>query len=77
MKRSIVKKSITELKWSSQSYSLPKEGTPGDGERQGSLACYSPWGHKEVDAPELLNNYEEGTEHHHHDKGKTVIKWEA
>ena len=23
--------------------------TPKDGEGQGSLACYSPWGHKESD----------------------------
>ena len=23
------------------------EQAPGDGEGQGSLACYSPWGHKE------------------------------
>ena len=23
--------------------------TPGDGEGQGSLACCSPWGHKELD----------------------------
>ena len=23
------------------------EQTPGDGEEQGSLACFSPWGHKE------------------------------
>ena len=23
--------------------------TPGDGEGQGSLACCSPWGHKESD----------------------------
>ena len=23
------------------------EQTPGDGERPESLACYSPWGHKE------------------------------
>ena len=73
MKRSIAKKSIAELKWSSQSYPLPKEGTQGDGERQGSLVCCSPQGHKELDAPERLNN-KEGTEHHHHDKGKTVIK---
>ena len=28
----------------------------GDGERQGSLACCSPWGHKESDATERLNN---------------------
>ena len=26
------------------------EQTPGDGGEQGSLACYSPWGHKESDA---------------------------
>ena len=28
---------------------------PGDGERQGSLACYSPWGRKESDMTERLN----------------------
>ena len=26
-----------------------------DGEGQGNLACYSPWGHKETDTVELLN----------------------
>ena len=30
--------------------------TPGDGEGQGSLACRSPWGHKESDTTERLNN---------------------
>ena len=25
------------------------------GDRQGSLVCYSPWGHKESDMTELLN----------------------
>ena len=25
------------------------EQTPGHSERQGSLACYSPWSHKELD----------------------------
>ena len=29
---------------------------PGDGEGQGSLACCSPWGHKELDTNEGLNN---------------------
>ena len=30
---------------------------PGDGgEGQGSLACCSPWGHKELDRTEQLNN---------------------
>ena len=28
----------------------------GDDEGQGGLACYSPWGHKELDITELLNN---------------------
>ena len=28
------------------------EQTPGDSEGQGSLMCYSPWGHKELDMTE-------------------------
>ena len=28
----------------------------GDGDGQGSLACCSPWGHKELDTTERLNN---------------------
>ena len=32
------------------------EQTPGDSEGQGSLACCSPWGRKESDTPERLNN---------------------
>ena len=28
---------------------------PGDGDGQGSLACCSPWGHKESDKTEKLN----------------------
>ena len=28
----------------------------GDGEGQGSLACCSPWGHKDLDTTEPLNN---------------------
>ena len=30
--------------------------TPGDSERQGSLACCSLWDHKELDVTERLNN---------------------
>ena len=30
--------------------------TLGDGEGQGSLACFSPWGHKELDMTGRLNN---------------------
>ena len=32
------------------------EQAPGDDEGQGSLACYSPWGCKESDMTEQLNN---------------------
>ena len=32
------------------------EQAPGDGEGQGSLACCSPWGRKESDTTERLNN---------------------
>ena len=32
------------------------EQTPGDGEGQRSLACCSPWGHKEWDTTEQMNN---------------------
>ena len=32
------------------------EQNPGDGERQGSLACCSPWGRKELDMTEQLNH---------------------
>ena len=37
----------------------------GESERQGSLACYSPWGHKELDMTWRLNNnndFSEGQE---------------
>ena len=34
------------------------EQTPGDGNGQGRLACCSPWGRKELDATERLNNNE-------------------
>ena len=29
--------------------------TPGNGERQGGLTCYSPWGCKESDTTEQVN----------------------
>jgi len=32
------------------------EQSPGNGEGQGSLVCCSPWGRKEVDMTEQLNN---------------------
>ena len=31
------------------------EQAPRDGDRQGSLVCYSPWGRKESDMTEQLN----------------------
>ena len=32
------------------------EQTQGDGGGQGSLACFSPWGHKQLDMIQQLNN---------------------
>ena len=32
------------------------EQAPGDGEGQGSLACYSPWGCRELNTIQRLNN---------------------
>ena len=32
------------------------EQTPGVGDAQGGLACCSPWGHKELDMTERLDN---------------------
>ena len=32
------------------------EQAPGDDEGQGSLACFSPWGCKEADMTEQMNN---------------------
>ena len=32
------------------------EQAPGDGEGQRSLACCSPWGHKELETTEQLSN---------------------
>ena len=39
------------------------EQAPGDGNGQGSLACCSPWGRKELDMTEQLNsNFRQGAE---------------
>ena len=41
--------------WHHRLNRLEFEQTPGDGEGQGSLACCSPCGHKELDVTEKLN----------------------
>ena len=46
-------------RWHHQLNGHEFEPTPGDGEGQGSLACYSPWGCKESDMSEILNNNRE------------------
>ena len=38
--------------WHHQLNEREFEHVPGDGEGQGSLACCSPWGHKELDMTE-------------------------
>ena len=39
-----------------ESMNIEFEQTQGDSEGQGSLAFCSPWGHKELDMTERLNN---------------------
>ena len=38
--------------WQLNGYELKQ--APGAGDGQGSLACCSPWGHKELDTTDLL-----------------------
>ena len=40
------------MRWHYQLNGHEFEQTPGDSEGQGSLACCSPWGHKELDMTE-------------------------
>ena len=42
--------------WHHQLNGYESEQTPGDCEGQGSLACCSPWGRKELDTTWQLNN---------------------
>ena len=44
------------VEWHHQLNGHEFEQTLGDGESQGSLACCSPRGHKELDVTERLNN---------------------
>ena len=43
------------VRWHHQLDGHEFEQAPGDGDRQGGLACCSPWGHKESDTTERLN----------------------
>ena len=55
-------KGVTEdemVGWHHQLNGHEFEQTPGDSEGQGSLACCSPWGRKESDTTERLNNNKE------------------
>ena len=52
-------KRVTEeemVGWHQQLNGHEFEQTPEDGEGQGSLACCSPWGCKELDTTERMNN---------------------
>ena len=52
-------KRVTEdetVRWHHQLNGHEFEQTVGDGERQGSLVCCSPWGHKELNTTEQLSN---------------------
>ena len=51
-------KGVTQVKmvgWHHQLNGHEFEQAPGVGEGQGSLACYTPWSHKELDTTERLN----------------------
>ena len=53
------KKGTTEHEmagWHHQINGHELEQTPGDSEGQGSLACHTPWGHKELDTTLRLKN---------------------
>ena len=57
--RAMEEKGVTEnemVGWHHRLNGHEFEQTLGDCERQGSLACCSPWGHKKTDMTELLNN---------------------
>ena len=43
------------VRWHHRFNGLELEQTPGFGDGQGSLVCYSPWGQKELDRTEQLN----------------------
>ena len=47
---------LTLVGWHHQLNGHEFEQAPGDGEGQWSLVCCSPWGHKESDTTEQLNN---------------------
>ena len=42
--------------WHHQLNGHESEQAPGDSEGQGSLACCSPWSHRELDSTQQLNN---------------------
>ena len=44
------------VRWQNRLKGQEFEQTPEDSEGQGSLVCYSPWGHKESDTTEWWNN---------------------
>ena len=44
------------VEWHHQPNGHGFEQAPGDSEGQGGLACCGPWGHKESDTTEQLNN---------------------
>ena len=54
------------------------EWAPGDGDAQGSLVCYSPWGHKALDMTERLNwtelNWTSDSQRRSHNQKKTTCE---
>ena len=46
---------VEMIRWHHPLYGHEFKQDPGDGDGPGSLACCSPWGHKESDTTERLN----------------------
>ena len=58
-----VREGMTEdviVRWHHRLNGCEFEQGLGVGDGQGRLACCSPWGHKELDTPESLNQTEQG-----------------
>ena len=47
------------VRWHHWFTGYESEGTLGDREGQGSLVCYSPWGHKDLDGYDLATEQQQ------------------
>ena len=62
------------VKWHHRLSGHEFEQTPGSGEDQGSLSCFSPQDHKELDTNQQLNNNNNNYNNKNFRKGKAKQK---